>query len=62
MSDKNWKEKRIDEINKDISSGINQYAKENRAQYYIDEYHALINSNAKTYKEFKKERGEIWQI
>jgi hypothetical protein len=59
MSNKDWKQKRIDKINKDIESGVNRYARESKAQYYIDEYHALINSNAASYKEFKKEREKI---
>lgn len=50
-----WQDERIDEINKDIASGIDQYARECKAQYYIDEYHAIINSNAKTFEEFKKQ-------
>ena len=57
-----WKEKRINEINKEISNQPNKYMKEIITQNHIDEYHALINSKAKNFDEFKKERGEIWQI
>ena len=55
----NWKDKRIDEINLEISNQPNKYMKEIITQNYIDEYHALINSKAKNLEEFKKERGEI---
>ena len=55
----NWKDKRIDEINLEISNQPNKYMKEIITQNYIDEYHALINSKAKDFDEFKKERGEI---
>ena len=51
-----WKDKRIDEINKDISSQINQQARECVAQNYIEEYHAVINSDAKTFEEFKQQQ------
>ena len=51
-----WKDKRIDEINKDISNQINQQARECVAQNYIEEYHAVINSNAKTFEEFKQQQ------
>ena len=52
----NWKDKRIDEINKDISNQINQQARECVAQNYIEEYHAVINSDAKTFEEFKQQQ------
>ena len=52
----NWKDKRIDEINKDISNQINQQAKECVAQNYIEEYHDILNSNAKTFEEFKQQQ------
>lgn len=54
-----WKQKRIDEINKEILNQPNKYMKEIITQNHIDEYHALINSKAKNFDEFKKERGEI---
>jgi len=52
----NWKDKRIDEINKDISSQINQQARECVAQNYIEEYHNILNSDAKTFEEFKQQQ------
>jgi len=51
-----WKDKRIDEINKDISNQINQQAKEYVAQNYIEEYHNILNSDAKTFEEFKQQQ------
>jgi len=51
----NWKDKRINEINKDISSGINQKARECIAKNYIEEYHNILDSNAKTFEEFKQQ-------
>lgn len=51
-----WKDKRIDEINKDISNQINQQARECVAQNYIEEYHNILNSDAKTFEEFKKQQ------
>ena len=50
-----WKDKRIDEINKDISNQINQQARECVAQNYIEEYHNILNSDAKTFEEFKQQ-------
>lgn len=54
-----WKQKRIDEINLEILSQPNRYMKEIITQNYIEEYHALKNSKAKDFDEFKKERGKI---
>ena len=54
-----WKQKRIDEINKEILNQPNKYMKEIITENYIDEYNALKNSKAKNFDEFKKERGEI---
>tara|TARA_R100001460_G_C3505716_1_gene170910 strand:- start:74 stop:241 length:168 start_codon:yes stop_codon:yes gene_type:complete len=48
MSNKDWKDKRIDEINKIIK---NEYDHE----YYIQEYCKIINSKAKSYEQYKKE-------
>ena len=42
----NWKDKRINAINRKIKKG---YLSEN----YIDEYYNIINSKAKTKKEYK---------
>ena len=52
----NWKDKRIDEINKDISNQINQQAKECVAENYIEECDDILNSDAKTFEEFKQQQ------
>lgn len=54
-----WKQKRIDEINLEISKKKDHYSKQCTSQYYIDEYADILNSNAESEEEFKKERGEI---
>ena len=51
----NWKDERIDEINKEISQYKDPYARQCTAQNYIEEYHSILNSNAKTFEEFKKQ-------
>lgn len=55
MSNMNWKDERIDEINKEISQYKDPYARECTAIDYIEEYDAIKNSNAKTFEEFKKQ-------
>ena len=60
MSNKDWKQKRIDEINLEISKKKDHYSKQCTSQYYIDEYSDILNSNAENFEQFKKERGEIW--
>ena len=54
-----WKQKRINEIDLEISSQPNKYMREIITEDYIEEYHALKNSKAKDFEEFKKQRGEI---
>jgi len=54
-----WKQKRINEIDLEISSQPNKYMREIIIEDYIEEYHALKNSKAKDFEDFKKERGEI---
>ena len=49
-----WKQKRLDEIDLDISNQLDRYARECNAQNYIEEYHAILHSNAKSYEQFKK--------
>jgi hypothetical protein len=48
-----WKDKRIKAMNRKIKA----YPKASKArtEYYLDEYYAVINSEAKTLLEFKKE-------
>ena len=58
MSSKNWKEERIKEINNDISETKKKY-NFNLHSYYVGEYCDILNSKAKSFEEFKKERGEI---
>ena len=55
MSNKDWKQQRLDEINLDISNQLDRYARECKAKNYIEEYHAILHSNAKSYEQFKKE-------
>ena len=52
----NWKDKRIDQINKKISQYKDAYARQCTAQNYIEEYHSILNSNAKTFEEFKQQQ------
>jgi hypothetical protein len=59
MSNKDWKDIRIEDINKKIEATPDKYAKENLVDYYVDEYSEILKSEAKSYHEFKKERGEI---
>ena len=59
MSNKDWKEKRIDEINLEISKKKDYLSKKYTSEYYVDEYADILNSNAESEEEFKKERGEI---
>ena len=54
----NWKDKRIKEINLDISETKKKY-NFNLHEYYVVEYCDILSSKAKSYEEFKKERGEI---
>ena len=56
-----WKDKRIKEINHDISETKKKY-NFNLHGYYIEEYCNILSSKAKSFEEFKKERGEIWVI
>lgn len=53
-----WKQKRLDEINLDISETQKKY-NFNLHSYYVVEYCEILSSKAKTYQEFKNERGEI---
>lgn len=55
MKIKDWKQKRLDEINLDISNQLDRYARECKAQNYIEEYHEILKSNAKSLDQFKKE-------
>ena len=52
----NWKDKRINAINKIVKN--NKYAHE----YYVDEYSNILNSKAKNKKQFKKESVTSWQV
>jgi len=52
----NWKDERIDEINKEISKYKDPYARQCTAQNYIEEYHSILNSNAKTFEEIKQQQ------
>ena len=54
----NWKDKRIKEINHDISETKKKY-NFNLHSYYVCEYCDILSSKAKSFEEFKKERGEI---
>jgi len=58
MSSKNWKDKRIKEINHDISETKKKY-NFNLHGYYVEEYCDILSSKAKSFEEFKKERGII---
>ena len=51
----NWKDKRIDQINKEISQYKDDYARQCTAINYIEEYHSILNSSAKTFEDFKKQ-------
>ena len=55
MNNKDWKDKRINAINKVVK---NKYDHEN----YIQEYCNIINSKAKNKKQFKKESATSWQV
>ena len=50
----NWKDKRIKEINHDISETKKKY-NFNLHGYYIEEYSDILSSKAKSFEEFKKE-------
>ena len=50
-----WKDKRLNEINLDISNQLDRFARECKAKDYIEEYHLILNSNAKSYEQLKKE-------
>ena len=54
----NWKDKRIKEINHDISETKKKY-NFNLHGYYVEEYCDILSSKAKSFEEFKKERGVI---
>jgi len=54
----NWKDKRIKEINHDISETKKKY-NFNLHSYYVVEYCDILSSQCKSYEEFKKERGQI---
>ena len=58
MSNKNWKEERIKEINLDISETQKKY-NFNLHSYYVVEYCDILSSQCKSFEEFKKERGQI---
>lgn len=51
MSNKHWKQKRLNEIDQEIKNNKILH------DHYVDEYQAIIDSNAKSYSEFKNERG-----
>ena len=51
-----WQDERIEEINKKISQYKDPYARQCAAQNYIEEYHSILNSNAKTFEEFKQQQ------
>lgn len=53
-----WKDKRIKEINNEISETKKKYNFDLK-DYYVDEYYALKKSKSKSYEDFKKERGII---
>jgi hypothetical protein len=57
----NWKDKRIKEINHDISETKKKY-NFNLHGYYVEEYCDILSSKAKSFEEFKKERGVILVI
>ena len=59
MNNKDWKQKRIDEINLEISKKKDYHSKKYTSEYYVDEYADILNSNAENFEQFKKERGEI---
>ena len=50
-----WQDERIEEINKKISQYKDPYARQCAAQNYIEEYHSILNSSARTFEEFKKQ-------
>ena len=50
MSNKDWKDKRIDAINRIIK---NKYQHE----YYIQEYCSILNSKAKNKKQYKQQKA-----
>ena len=58
MSNKNWKEERIKEINLDISETKKKY-NFNLHSYYVVEYCDILSSKCESYEDFKKQRGEI---
>ena len=53
-----WKDKRIKEINLDISETKKKY-NFNLHGYYVEEYCDILSSKAKNFEEFKKERGKF---
>ena len=55
MSNKDWKQERLNKINLDISNQLDRFARECKAKDYIEEYHLILSSNAKSYEQFKKE-------
>ena len=58
MTCKSWKDKRLDEIDLDISNQLDRYARECKAEKYIEEYHAILHSNAKSYEQFKQQQKQ----
>ena len=54
----NWKDKRIKEINHDISETKKKY-NFNLHGYYVEEYCDILSSQCKSYEDCKKERGII---
>ena len=58
MKIKDWKEERIKEINQDISETKKKY-NFNLHGYYVEEYCDILSSKAKSFEEFKKERGKF---
>ena len=58
MSNKDWKQERLNEINLDISNQLDRFARECKTKDYIEEYHLILNSNAKSLREFKKQLKE----
>lgn len=52
---KTWKDKRINAINKQIKAYPS--AAKARTEHYLDEYTAVVGSEATCKKDYKKERG-----
>ena len=59
MNNKDWKQKRIDEINLEISKRKITIRSNAQVNIILMNMQILINSNAENFEQFKKERGEI---